>query len=139
MPDTPTPWVGLAALAAMFLLPVLPDWLFEGPQTSKHRPRRHVCGDCGAPWTDEHTCTPEESEAGPVLRGELRRLPQALHGARVASHREAPERFRGLVRIQRIRRRPTDRYLSAARTLMYEVPSRAGATRALPGNSEEAS
>jgi hypothetical protein len=49
MPDTPTPWVGLVALAAMFLLPSLPDWLFEGPRTSKHWLRRHSCGDCGAP------------------------------------------------------------------------------------------
>jgi hypothetical protein len=31
MPDSPIPWVGLAALAAMFVLPFLPDWLFEGP------------------------------------------------------------------------------------------------------------
>jgi hypothetical protein len=74
MPDTPIPWVGLAALAAMFLLPLLPDWLFEGPRTSKHRPHRHICRDCGAPWTDDHSCSPVESEAGPPLRGELRRL-----------------------------------------------------------------
>jgi hypothetical protein len=74
MPDTPTPWVGLAALLAMFLLPLLPDWLFEGPRTFKHRPPRHICSDCGAPWTDEHTCTPAESETGLPLRGELRRL-----------------------------------------------------------------
>lgn len=74
MPDTPIPWVGLAALAAMFLLPLLPDWLFEGPRTVKHRPRRHICGDCGAPWTHAHTCTPVEHEPRPRLRGELRRL-----------------------------------------------------------------
>jgi hypothetical protein len=49
MPDTPIPWVGLAALAAMFLLPLLPEWLFEGPRTIRHRPRRHICSDCGAP------------------------------------------------------------------------------------------
>ncbi len=36
MPDAPIPWVGLAALLAMFVLPFLPDWLFEGPRTSKH-------------------------------------------------------------------------------------------------------
>jgi hypothetical protein len=84
MPDTPTPWVGLAALAAMFLLPLLPDWLSEGPRTSKHRLRRHICGDCGAPWTDEHICTPRESETRPILRGQLRRLPEAVHGARAA-------------------------------------------------------
>src|SRR5918994_4994855 len=96
MPDTPTPWVGLAALAAMFLLPLLPDWLFEGPRTSKHWLRRHICGDCGAPWTDEHTCTPRESEAGPVLRGQLRLLPRPFMAPGLQSTREAPERFRGL-------------------------------------------
>jgi hypothetical protein len=72
--DTPIPWVGLAALAAMFLLPLLPEWLFEGPRTIRHRPRRHVCGDCGAPWTSGHTCSPTEREPSPPLRGELRRL-----------------------------------------------------------------
>jgi hypothetical protein len=39
MPHAPTPWVGLAALAAMFVLPWLPHWLFEGPRTVRHRPR----------------------------------------------------------------------------------------------------
>jgi hypothetical protein len=34
MPDTPVPWVGLAALAAMFVLPLLPDWLFEEPAST---------------------------------------------------------------------------------------------------------
>jgi hypothetical protein len=42
MPHTPTPWVGLAALLAMFVIPFLPTWLFEGPRTIKHRPRRHI-------------------------------------------------------------------------------------------------
>jgi hypothetical protein len=74
MPDAPIPWVGLAALAAMFLLPLLPDWLFEGPRTIQHWPRRHVCGDCGAPWTNGHTCSPADREPGVPLRGELRRL-----------------------------------------------------------------
>ena len=74
MPDIPTPWVGLAALLAMFVLPFVPDWLFEGPRTVRHRPRRHVCGDCNAPWTEGHICSPEASEAEPPLRGELRRL-----------------------------------------------------------------
>jgi hypothetical protein len=74
MPDTPVPWVGLAALVAMFLLPYLPEWLFEGPRVIRHRPRRHVCGDCGAPWIDQHTCGPADCEPGAPLRGELRRL-----------------------------------------------------------------
>ena len=38
MPESPMPWVGLAALTAMFVLAFLPDWLFEGPRTSKHWP-----------------------------------------------------------------------------------------------------
>jgi hypothetical protein len=74
MPDTPVPWVGLAALVAMFLLPYLPEWLFEGPRTIRHRPHRHVCGDCGAPWSNRHTCAPVEHGPGAPLRGELRRL-----------------------------------------------------------------
>jgi hypothetical protein len=50
------PWIGLAALLAMFVIPFLPSWLFEGPRTIKHRPRRRICGDCGAPWIDDHDC-----------------------------------------------------------------------------------
>jgi hypothetical protein len=78
-----TPWIGLLALVAMFALPFLPSWLFEGPRTIKHHPRRHVCGDCGARWTEDHDCgvpaTPVrqvlggEVLRGEVLRGELRR------------------------------------------------------------------
>jgi hypothetical protein len=73
MPDSPIPWVGLAALAAMFVLPFLPDWLFKGPRTSKHWPRRHICGDCGAlgPTT---TCPFGKRVPGPPVPGELRRL-----------------------------------------------------------------
>jgi hypothetical protein len=74
MRHMPIPWVGLAALIAMFVLPFLPDWLFEGPRTIKHRPRRHICVDCNEPWTDGHTCTPE-GETDPRLQGELLRLP----------------------------------------------------------------
>jgi hypothetical protein len=74
MTHTPIPWVGLAALIAMFIIPFLPDWLFEGPRTIKHRPRRHICGDCNAPWTDRHTCSLEVREARPSLQGQLRRL-----------------------------------------------------------------
>ena len=140
MPDTPMPWVGLAALAAMFLLPLLPDRLFEGPRTSKHWLRRHVCGDCGAPWTGEHSCTPGESDAGPVLRGQLRRLPQAVHGARAAIDPGGP----GAVSRPGARsahsaepnRSVSQRRLGAH---VREVPSRAGATRALPGHQGEAS
>lgn len=89
-----TPWIGLAALIAMFVIPFLPRWLFEGPRTIKHWPQRHVCGECGLPWTDSHLCattamadtpvvTPKRRELPrpePPLRGELRRLkPDAKH------------------------------------------------------------
>jgi hypothetical protein len=85
-----TPWVGLAALIAMFVIPFLPAWLFEGPRTVRHRPMRHVCGECGAPWANGHGCAPgsisgvravapevvapEVVAPEPPLRGELRRL-----------------------------------------------------------------
>jgi hypothetical protein len=74
MPDSPIPWIGLAAQAAMFVLPLLPGWLFEGPRTSKHWPQRHICGDCGAPWSDDHICPLRKRVPGPSLWGELRRL-----------------------------------------------------------------
>jgi hypothetical protein len=70
---TRIPWIGLAALVGMFVLPYLPDWLFEGPRTVKHRPLRHVCSDCNAPWAAEHTCLPIDEVSRP-LRGEVRRL-----------------------------------------------------------------
>jgi hypothetical protein len=65
MSDAPVPWVGLLALVAMFVIPFLPDWIFEGPRTVKHWPRRHVCGECGAGWTDGHVC--EAADPEPVL------------------------------------------------------------------------
>ena len=67
------PWVGLAALIVMFAIPFLPAWLFEGPRTIRHWPRRHVCGDCGAPWTDAHVCMASVREQDSPVRGELRR------------------------------------------------------------------
>ena len=67
------PWAGLAALIAMFVIPFLPNWLFEGPRTVKHWPRRHVCGDCKAPWTEGHLCNLQTADPAPPLRGELRR------------------------------------------------------------------
>jgi hypothetical protein len=71
-----TPWIGLLALAALFVLPFLPEWLFEGPRTIVHRPRRHVCGDCGAPWSRTHDCWLEAAEPeDPPLRAELHRTP----------------------------------------------------------------
>ena len=66
------PWIGLAALVAMFVIPFLPPWLFEGPRTIRHWPRQHICGVCEAPWSRGHRCEPATSNL--VLRGELRRL-----------------------------------------------------------------
>jgi hypothetical protein len=74
MPHSPTPWIGLAALLAMFLLPFVPSWLFEGPRTVRHWPRRHVCGYCNALWTRGHVCEagpPLEAEVGPALEAEI--------------------------------------------------------------------
>jgi hypothetical protein len=86
-----TPWIGLAALVAMFIIPFLPSWLFDGPRTIKHWPRRHVCGVCGAPWSDEHTCALEADLPGPTLRGELRRLGTAGNLSLSKSERPATE------------------------------------------------
>ncbi len=74
-----TPWIGLAALIAMFVVPFLPSWLFEGPRTVKHYPRRHVCGYCGAPWAGDHACATHPAPARQPLRrqplrGQLRRV-----------------------------------------------------------------
>jgi hypothetical protein len=88
MPHAPTPWVGLAALVAMFVLPMLPNWLFEGPRTIKHRPHRHICADCSAPWTSDHDCTAELLEVAAPLRGQLRRLDRtaALERSTTSGH-----------------------------------------------------
>ncbi len=54
----PVPWIALAALAAMFVLPHLDArGLFDGPREIRHRPRRHVCADCAEPWIPGHACT----------------------------------------------------------------------------------
>jgi hypothetical protein len=53
----PVPWIALAAVAAMFLLPWLDArGVFEGPRTIRRRPRRVVCADCACPWTPGHQC-----------------------------------------------------------------------------------
>ena len=81
MAHNPVPWIGLLALVAMFVIPFLPDWVFEGPRNVRHWPRRHVCGVCGAAWTGGHVCEeadPEPALPAPAQRerlaGELRRL-----------------------------------------------------------------
>jgi hypothetical protein len=54
---TPIPWIGLAAIAAMFLLPWLDArGLLDGPHTIRRRPRCEVCADCANPWTPGHQC-----------------------------------------------------------------------------------
>lgn len=88
------PWIGLAALVAMFVVPYLPSWLFEGPRTIKHWPRRHVCGACGATWTAGHTCPPAAPMARP-LRGELRRLRPQADDKRVVAGRSSRRQVLG--------------------------------------------
>jgi hypothetical protein len=55
--STPVPWIALAAVAAMFVLPWLDArGLFDGPRIICRRPRREVCADCAEPWTPGHQC-----------------------------------------------------------------------------------
>jgi hypothetical protein len=100
MPHAPTPWVGLAAVLAMFVLPLLPDWLFEGPRTIRHRPLRRICGDCNAPWNNDHTCTPIAGQPRPPLYGELWRVapPGELEGHPLGSLATRPLISPGLSR-----------------------------------------
>jgi len=54
---SPVPWIGMAAIAAMFVLPFLDArGLFDGPSIVRRRPRRVVCADCAQPWTPDHQC-----------------------------------------------------------------------------------
>jgi hypothetical protein len=94
---TRTPWIGLAALVAMFVIPFLPDWLFQGPRRVKHWPRRHICGECGAPWTGDHVCYEDAAEFAPPLRRELRRLRRGteLESRRPALHLPSSRAGRG--------------------------------------------
>jgi hypothetical protein len=47
---SPVPWIGLAAIAAMFLLPWLDArGVLDGPRTIRRRTRRQICADCYAP------------------------------------------------------------------------------------------
>lgn len=66
----PVPWIGLAALAAMFFL----SWLdargvLDEPRTIRRRPQHMVCADCGAPWTTHHQCADwlEAAEREPIV------------------------------------------------------------------------
>jgi hypothetical protein len=88
MPHVDTPWIGLGALLPMFAIPFLPSWLFEGPKVIRHRPRRHVCALCGAPWHDDHDClTAADAGTGP-LRGRLERTPER---PTITSRRGSPD------------------------------------------------
>ena len=61
----PVPWIALAAIAAMFVLPWLDArGLFDGPHTIRHRLCRHVCAGCGAPWQPGHACAGWQAPAG---------------------------------------------------------------------------
>jgi hypothetical protein len=63
--SNPVPWIALAAIAAMFVLPSLDArGLFDGPRTIRHRPRRHLCADCAQPWTPGHQCAAWLEAAG---------------------------------------------------------------------------
>jgi hypothetical protein len=75
MSDVPIPWIGLAALVAMFVLPFLPSWIFEGPRSIKHWPREHICARCDGAWTEDHRCVPTIHAMEPSPRWDLRRLP----------------------------------------------------------------
>lgn len=85
-----TPWIGLVAVAAMFLLPYLPSRLFEGPRTVKHYPRRHVCAECGAEWVADHACAGDFTPRREPLQGQLRRAttPTTTLMHRPAQHTE---------------------------------------------------
>jgi hypothetical protein len=81
MSHSPVPWIGLVAVVAMFVIPFLPDRLFEGPRTIRHWPQRHVCGACGDVWTSGHAC--EVAGPEPVL-------PAPPAGPEAAGPRAAP-------------------------------------------------
>ena len=97
MMSHPVPWIGLAAIVAMFVLPLLPAWLFEGPRTIKRYARRVVCGDCGQRWTDDHSCDLEVAQTAsrprPPLRAELRRVGPGRALAHRSARRPVIRRF----------------------------------------------
>jgi hypothetical protein len=97
MMSHPIPWIGLAAIVAMFVLPLLPARLFEGPRTIKRYPRRVVCGDCGERWTDDHSCDFEVAQPHPQprppLRAELRRVNPGRALTRRSARSSAIRRF----------------------------------------------
>lgn len=91
MKHTDVPWIGLVALIVMFALPYLPQWLFEGPRTIRHHPRRHVCAECCAPWADGHDCALAPESGTEIMHGKLLR-PCTSTAAKLTtrSHRPYP-------------------------------------------------
>ena len=89
----PIPWIGLAAIVAMFVLPLLPARLFEGPRTIKRYPRRVICGDCGERWTEEHTCGFEVVQPRSPLRAEVRRVSRGRALTRRSTRSSVIKRF----------------------------------------------
>jgi hypothetical protein len=97
MGGNPVPWIGLLALVAMFVIPFLPDWIFEGPRTVRHWPRRHVCGVCGAAWTVGHVC--EAGQPEPVRPARVRARRRSESGSALpAPVPSEPERLVGELR-----------------------------------------
>ena len=72
----PVPWIGLAAIVAMFVLPLLPARLFEGPRTIK----RHTCGF-------------EVVQPRPPLRAEVRRVSRGRALTRRSTRSSVIKRF----------------------------------------------
>ena len=96
---SPVPWIGLLALVAMFVIPFLPSWIFEGPRTVRHWPRRHVCGECGAGWVSGHVCAAGEPE--PTLPARSERLAER---ETALPARPLPERERLVGELRRLDR-----------------------------------
>ena len=95
------PWIGLAAIAAIFLLPWLDArGLFDGPSIVRRRPRRVVCADCAGSWTSGHQCAGwlEAAVREPVVPLQPPASPPAVQRPRVE-----------LARIQRLALSPRRR------------------------------
>jgi hypothetical protein len=100
-------------LAAMFLLPLLPDWLFEGPGPASTGWAGTV-GGCALPGRTR-TFAPQGERGGPGPSWPAAPASQDPSRRPGCNRPGRPrERFGGLVRVQRVRRNPTDRYRSAA-------------------------
>jgi hypothetical protein len=93
--------VGLAGLILMFPDPFLPSWLFDSPRAGTSWPRRHVCGECGLPWTNRQLCATTAMSETPWSARHVR-------GARAraaASWRTAPAGATGRARTHQGRDR----------------------------------